>query len=281
MIATTNASGSLVAAYKYGPFGESPSLVGVSHGFTGQRYDPETDLYYYKMRYYSPKIGRFLQPDPIEFSGGLNFYSYLGNSPLSSTDTMGLSVDGAGSSGGIQFGRNDSFAVGKNGFGWFGGTPPDTAGWIEQHWYGGTNPYGWEIWDKWDYPYMRATGQVIVTGILNEADVNAGYILDGMKPGSLQYPLYQLANFGLFLNSAVTDVKTLTAFSQGFTALYKAIIEASVHGNSRLSESEQIVYQIVSRSTGKLIKSRIGTDARLTSQVAKYRETEPAMDIIG
>jgi hypothetical protein len=33
--------------------------------FTGRRYDSETGLYYYRLRYFAPSIGRFLQPDPV------------------------------------------------------------------------------------------------------------------------------------------------------------------------------------------------------------------------
>jgi len=39
--------------------------------FTGRRYDSETALYYYRARYYSPEIGRFLQTDPIGYNDGL------------------------------------------------------------------------------------------------------------------------------------------------------------------------------------------------------------------
>gem|GEM_PF-4106923 len=90
VIATTDSSGSVVNRFKYGPFGESPSMAGTTHGYTGQRFDSDTGLYYYKARYYSPKLGRFLQPDPIEFSGGINFYAYTKNTPLAMVDIMGL-----------------------------------------------------------------------------------------------------------------------------------------------------------------------------------------------
>jgi RHS repeat-associated protein len=90
VIATTNSSGTVLNRYTYGPFGESASLTGVTHGYTGQRYDAETGLYYYKMRYYSPKIGRFLQPDPIGMAGGINLYCYVGNSPTTANDPLGL-----------------------------------------------------------------------------------------------------------------------------------------------------------------------------------------------
>ncbi|NJL71222.1 MAG: RHS repeat-associated core domain-containing protein [Candidatus Competibacteraceae bacterium] len=76
--------------FKYSPYGESPSMSGTSHGYTGQRYDSETGLYYCKMRYYSPKIGRFLQADPVGYSAGLNLYAYGGNNPTSGSDPMGL-----------------------------------------------------------------------------------------------------------------------------------------------------------------------------------------------
>ncbi len=98
VIATTNSSGAVLNRYTYGPFGESAALTGTTHGYTGQRYDAETGLYYYKMRQYSPKLGRFLQPDPIGMEGGMNIYAYVGNSPLLATDSLGLSADQAGGS---------------------------------------------------------------------------------------------------------------------------------------------------------------------------------------
>jgi len=52
---------------------------------------PETTLYYYRARYYDPGTGRFLNEDPITFGGGINFYRYGGNNPLSGIDPLGLS----------------------------------------------------------------------------------------------------------------------------------------------------------------------------------------------
>jgi RHS repeat-associated protein len=83
--------GAIVNKNSFGPFGETGTLSGTSFGFTGQRFDPETGLYYYKNRYYLPTIGRFLQPDPIGYAGGdLNLYAYVNNSPQVSTDPLGL-----------------------------------------------------------------------------------------------------------------------------------------------------------------------------------------------
>lgn len=97
VVARSNLAGSVLSRYKYGPFGETPSLSGTTFGYTGQRFDSEMDLYYYKARYYSPALGRFLQPDPIGYLAGLNLYTYVNNQPLSYTDPTGLAKTGDGS----------------------------------------------------------------------------------------------------------------------------------------------------------------------------------------
>ena len=58
--------------------------------FTGQRYDAESGLYYYKARVYSPGLGRFLQRDPVGYLGGLNLFKYVDNNPVNYVDSQGL-----------------------------------------------------------------------------------------------------------------------------------------------------------------------------------------------
>ncbi len=89
IIATTDSTGTVTNKSKYSPFGEN-APVGTTFGFTGQRYDAETGLYYYKNRYYSPTLNRFLQTDPIGYGAGLNVYAYAGNDPINATDPLGL-----------------------------------------------------------------------------------------------------------------------------------------------------------------------------------------------
>jgi len=80
VIGLSDSSGNLTEEYSYDIFGNitsSLSGVGNSYYFTGRAYDTETGLYYYRARYYSSTIGRFLQTDPIGYYAGMNLYTYV------------------------------------------------------------------------------------------------------------------------------------------------------------------------------------------------------------
>ena len=44
----------------------------------------------YRVRYYSPQLRRFIEPDPVDFEGGMNLYAYVGNDPANAVDPWGL-----------------------------------------------------------------------------------------------------------------------------------------------------------------------------------------------
>jgi len=89
----TDASNTVVWESNYKPFGKAevhPSSNVVNNfRFTGQYYDAETGLHYNYHRYYDPKTGRYLTPDPIGQAGGINLYPYVLNNPVNSVDPYG------------------------------------------------------------------------------------------------------------------------------------------------------------------------------------------------
>ena len=66
------------------------STVGNPYLYTGREYDDILGLFYYRARYFSPDIGAFIQEDPINIYGGLNYYRYAGNNPINQSDPLGL-----------------------------------------------------------------------------------------------------------------------------------------------------------------------------------------------
>lgn len=102
----TDEKGKLVEEYRYDAFGKAytrksrgdewkkwkefeDSRSGNTRLFTGREYDSETDLYYYRARYYSADLGRFISRDPIGMRDNVNLYTYVGNNPVKYVDPMG------------------------------------------------------------------------------------------------------------------------------------------------------------------------------------------------
>jgi RHS repeat-associated protein len=107
-----SATGTRVAEYEYGPFGEPLKVTGSAAALNPFRFstkytDSETGLLYYGFRYYSPSLRRWPSKDPFNEPGAkigrkdkralshnqdLNLYLFAENSPSSKVDPFGLSA---------------------------------------------------------------------------------------------------------------------------------------------------------------------------------------------
>ncbi|GEM_PF-3868680 len=93
----TYKKGDLLQRFEYTAFGQEKFVLNPNLKFdpsyTGQIYDIDTGLYYYKARYYNPQLGRFIQPDTVVPDAknyqAHNRYSYVMNNPMKYTDPSG------------------------------------------------------------------------------------------------------------------------------------------------------------------------------------------------
>jgi RHS repeat-associated protein len=90
-----DATGSIAAHYEYDPFGRTIVANGsqaadFSYRFSTKPVDPATGLYYYGYRWFDPETGRWINRDPIEESGGVNLYGFVGNQAVTHVDRLGM-----------------------------------------------------------------------------------------------------------------------------------------------------------------------------------------------
>ena len=83
----------LVSSTLFSAFGEELHLEQSAHcnwGFSGHYKSSDTGLYRIGQRYYNPKLGSWMSPDPSSFSDGPNLYAYTHHQPLMYQDPTGL-----------------------------------------------------------------------------------------------------------------------------------------------------------------------------------------------
>ncbi len=85
-------NGEVVWSALYSSFGEATvEIEAVENNlrFPGQYCDAETGLHYNCQRYYDPETGRYITSGPIGLAGGINFFAYVQNNPISVIDFDG------------------------------------------------------------------------------------------------------------------------------------------------------------------------------------------------
>jgi RHS repeat-associated protein len=89
----------IAGTYEYDPYGNTIAINDVDQSgyaytnpfrFSTKWFDAETGLYNYGHRYYSPRLGRWTNQDPIGEMGGLNVYAFVGNRVANLVDPLGL-----------------------------------------------------------------------------------------------------------------------------------------------------------------------------------------------
>jgi|GEM_PF-1065824 len=105
--ALVNTNGTVVEQYKYTAWGEvtvlssngtvlAASAYGNRFTFQGREASYSTGLLFFRSRYYSASLGRWLSKDKIGISGGANQYVFCGNNPVNFTDAFGLCESAVG-----------------------------------------------------------------------------------------------------------------------------------------------------------------------------------------
>ena len=97
-LALTDESGNVTDQFAYMPYGYATHTGSTETPFQwlggyGVYYDADTDLHLTLHRAYSPKMKRFISPDPLGIDGGANVYMWANMNPLFFVDPYGLCAE--------------------------------------------------------------------------------------------------------------------------------------------------------------------------------------------
>ena len=87
----TDEKGKLLNHYEYDAWGNltlEDEQVSNRFKYTGEQFDPVTQQYYLRARFYNPALARFMQEDTYR-GDGLNLYTYCANNPVRYVDPSG------------------------------------------------------------------------------------------------------------------------------------------------------------------------------------------------
>ena len=114
--ALSDSTGFVVNRITYGTYGEivatttAPTTPFLYNGAYGVQTD-DNGLLHMRARYYSTELRRFINADPIQFAGGINWYAYAGGNPINRFDPFGLDWLDAAANFSAGFGDAISFGL--------------------------------------------------------------------------------------------------------------------------------------------------------------------------
>jgi RHS repeat-associated protein len=96
VVRMTDGVGAVTLSRRYDAWGNLELGESTSgYAFTGREWDFESGLYYYRARYYDPKLGRFLSEDPLgvrqlAHNAPAHLHAYADGNPVRNVDPTGL-----------------------------------------------------------------------------------------------------------------------------------------------------------------------------------------------
>jgi len=217
----TDATGIVLQWYNYDVFGAPTVANPVNQSrfeFAGREYDPETGLYHYRARAYSPVLGRYLQRDPIGFADDYNLYRYVKNNPINFTDPSGL--EGAGILA-FQSSINGLFIVG----GVLIFVDPGAGGALVVT--AGTLDVGIHVADAISTRNLSEGSAAIFSTYVGSIAGKGALVLSGLKEVALSSAQYIRSTTGQFISQAQATVST---FAQNLTDY---IVSHSLQGKTQ------------------------------------------------
>lgn len=241
-----NASGNVVTAYNFHPYGEKVILVeAVSSDmqYAGYYFHARSGLSLTAYRAYAPSQAAWLSRDPMGEDGGDNLYAYVGGNPLSRIDPLGLkdftesethqnyivpaTIDASGSLfsvGGnivaqLLIVRN---SAGKYDFG-HNGQASDTfcvkGRQLNAFQFGNfIAGYQGQVWDDSHFPDKRALGRVMAMGAIYHLWAAAVNALAGNEAAALFSTGYD----DVFDTRGLADVRAGAAYASDPSAALQA-----------------------------------------------------------
>ena len=269
--AVTNAAGLKAERSLFRPFGEEASTrfdlatAVETKGFIGQRFDADAGLQYLNARYYDPKLAMFIQPDwfaVTEAGVGTNRYSYSFNDPANRLDPSGNRTfwEALG-----DLFRSPEKRVEKN-----TERAKDTVRALAAN----ERLYRTGQISRDGYELTRRSETALLNSYLSVVRSNGGGALD------LSLDL----GFGL-LSNGVGIGKGLQGTDQALKSTAKMIIPGTAlairpMGNSLLSPRPQTLYNIISKTDGRLMKIGIAETAILGSRYSAVNLKRLGVDLV-